>query len=300
MQKQLHVGITGAAGFVGQAVVDALGRAGHSCVAFSRSPERAVRGCAETRRFAVGEPLDLEGLDAVLHLAGESLLGLPSQRKREAIMESRRAGTRALVDGLLAAGPKGPKTLVSASAVGFYGDKGDKIVDEGSPAGAGFLAEVTQVWEAEALRAETGGIRVAILRFGVILGEHGGMIKALHPIFRLGLGATLGSGRQWVAWVDVRDAARMVVFTLENGQVHGVLNVTSPVPLRASDFTWALARRMHCRAPWRIPAWMVRAFFGPLAGMFLDSQRVLPRRAEALGFAFEHRGMGTGPEEETK
>jgi len=300
MQKQLHVGITGASGFLGQAVVEALGRAGHSCVAFSRSPERAVNGCAETRRFAPGEPLDLEGLDAVVHLAGESLLGRPSKRKMAAIMESRQAGTRALVDGMLAAGQGGPKTLVSASAVGFYGNKGDKIIDEGSPAGSGFLAEVAQVWEAEALRAESGAIRVAILRFGVILGEHGGMIQALRPIFRLGLGATLGSGRQWVSWVDVRDAARLAVFATENGKVHGVLNATSPVPLRASDFTWALARRMHCRAPWRLPAWMVRAFFGPMAGIFLDSQRVLPRRVEALGFAFEHRGVGACPEEETK
>ena len=296
MQKQLHVGITGASGFLGQAVVEALERAGHQCVAFSRSPQRSVRGCAEIRRFTPGEPLDLEGLDAVVHLAGESLLGRPSKRKREAIMESRRVGTRALVDGLLAAGARGPKTLISASAVGFYGDAGETIADEGSPAGSGFLAEVTQVWEAEAMRAETGGTRVVILRFGVILGENGGMLKALRPMFRLGLGATMGSGRQWVSWVDVRDAARLAVFALENGQVHGVLNATSPVPLRASDFTWAMARRMHCRAPWRIPAWILRVFFGPMAGIFLDSQRVLPRRAEALGFAFEHRGVGAGAE----
>ncbi|MEI8234130.1 MAG: TIGR01777 family oxidoreductase [Verrucomicrobiota bacterium] len=296
MQKQLQVGITGASGFLGQAVVEALGRAGHRCVAFSRSPERPVHGCAEVRRFAPGEPPDLEGLDAVVHLAGESLMGRPSKRKREAIMESRRAGTHALVDGLLAAGARGPKTLVSASAVGFYGDKGEATVDENAPAGSGFLAEVTQVWEAEARRAETGAARVVILRFGVIVGEHGGMLKALHPVFRLGLGATLGSGRQWVSWVDVRDAARLAVFALENGQVHGVLNATSPVPLRASDFTWAMARRLHCRAPWRIPSWIIRVLFGPMAGIFLDSQRVLPRRAEALGFAFEHRGVGAGAE----
>lgn len=233
MQKQLQVGITGASGFLGQAVAEALGRAGHQCVAFSRSPQRPVRGCTEVRRFAPGEPLNLEGLDAVVHLAGESLMGRPSKRKREAIMESRRVGTRALVDGLLAAGPRGPKTLVSASAVGFYGDKGEAVADEGSPAGSGFLAEVTQVWEAEALRAETGGTRVVILRFGVVLGENGGMLKALRPVFRLGLGAALGSGRQWVSWVDVRDVARLVVFVVENPQARGVFNATSPVPLHS-------------------------------------------------------------------
>lgn len=121
------------------------------------------------------------------------------------------------------------------------------------------------------------------------------MMKALRPMFRLGLGATLGSGKQWVSWVDVRDLARLMVFAVGNAQVHGVLNATSPVPLRNSDFTWALARRFHRRAVFRAPAWGIRLVFGELSGAFLDSQRVLPRRAEALGFQFQHRGVWEQP-----
>jgi len=296
METQLKVGITGASGFVGQAVVKALTRAGHLCVAFSRSPQREVKGCCETRRFRSGAELpDVEGLDAIVHLAGESILGFPSAKKLRKISESRHDGTKTLVDAILQEGCKGPQTLVSASAVGYYGDVGELIADESTPPGLGFLAEVAQVWEAEALRAEAEGVRVAILRFGVVLGEEGGMVKALSPLFRLGLGATLGNGRQWVSWVDVRDAARLAVFAVENPQAHGVFNVTSPVPLRNSDFTWALARRFHRRAVFSVPAWVLKRVFGELSGMFLDSQRVLPRRAEALGFEFEHRGVWEQP-----
>lgn len=297
MQRQFTVGITGASGFLGQAVAAALSGAGHRCVAFSRSPERAVRRCVETRRFVLRELPDLSGLDAVVHLAGEPLIGWPSRKKREAILESRSVGTRAVVEGFFAAGERAPRVLISASAVGFYGNRGDEMLEEDSPAGSGFLAEVTQAWEAEARKVEqTGRTRVVILRFGVIVGEDGGILRAMRPLFRWGLGATLGSGKQWISWVDVRDAARMTVFALEDDRVRGVLNAASPVPLRAADFTWALARRVRGRAPWRIPAWVIRLFAGSMAGVFLDSQRVLPRRAEALGFTFDFRGMGPGTE----
>lgn len=293
--RRMRVGITGASGFVGQAVVKAMRQAGHQCVGFSRHPERAVKGCDETRAFRRGEPLELGGLDAMIHLAGESIFGLPTRQKLRRILESRREGTRAVVDAMLAAGKNGPKIFVSASAVGYYGNTGEPVVDENAPAGTGFLAEVSKVWEAEAMRAQTGGVRVVILRIGVVLGEAGGMMKALRPMFRLGLGATLGSGKQWVSWVDVRDLARLMVFAVGNAQVHGVLNATSPVPLRNSDFTWALARRFHRRAVFRAPAWGIRLVFGELSGAFLDSQRVLPRRAEALGFQFQHRGVWEQP-----
>jgi len=295
METQLKVGITGASGFVGQEVIQSLRQAGHICIGFSRHPERAVKGCDEMRAFRRGEPLDVAGLDAVVHLAGESILGLPTSKKRRRILESRREGTRAVVDALLAAGAGGPKVLVSASAIGYYGDTGEKSVDETAPAGGGFLAEVAKVWEAEALRAEPGGVRVAVLRLGVVLGEGGGMMQALKPLFRMGLGAVLGSGKQWISWVDVRDVARLVLFALENPHVRGIFNATSPVPLRNSDFTWALARRFHRRAVFTVPAWLIKAVFGQLSGLFLDSQRVLPHRAEAMGFHFEHRGVWEQP-----
>lgn len=295
MNPSLTIGITGASGFVGQATVEALRQAGHACVAFSRNPERPVKGCRETRRFQPGEPVEVRGLDAVIHWAGESIFGLPTRRKLDAILTSRREGTRALVDALLQAGADGPRTLVSASAVGFYGNLGEQIADETTPSGTGFLAEVTRTWEAEALRAESGGVRVAILRLGVVLGENGGMMKPLAPLFRHGLGATLGGGNQWVSWVDVRDVARLALFAVENPEARGIFNATSPVPLRNRDFTWSLARRFGSRTFLDAPAWVIRAIAGPLSGAFLDSQRVLPRHAEALGFQFKQRAVSEKP-----
>lgn len=295
MKTPRKVGITGASGFVGRATAEALRQAGHECVGFTRNPERKTGGCQEMRRFRIGEPVNLLGLDAVVHWAGEPILGLPTAQKMRDILESRRQGTRTLVDAMLSAGPGGPRTLVSASAVGYYGNLGEQVADEGTPAGSGFLAEVAQAWEAEARRAESGGIRVVILRLGVVLGESGGLMKALRPLFRLGLGATLGGGNQWVSWVDLRDAARLALFAVETPEAHGVFNATSPVPLRNRDFTWALARRFHRRAVLNAPAWVIRALFGKLAGVFLDSQRVLPRRAEELGFHFEHRSVWEQP-----
>jgi uncharacterized protein (TIGR01777 family) len=244
----LKVGVTGASGFVGRHVVRLLKEHGHEVVAFSRSPDRPVPGCVETRAFGAGREIKVSGLDAVIHLAGESVLGYWTPEKKRRILESRRDGTRALVDAILATGERRPKVLISASAVGFYGDTGDLEVDENAPAGKGFLADVAKVWEQEALRAETGGLRVVLLRIGMVLGDDGGAMKLLKPVFQLGLGAKLGNGRHWVPWVDVVDVAGLAVFSLENSAVRGPVNATAPRPLRNEDFTNSLAKKYHRKA----------------------------------------------------
>jgi uncharacterized protein (TIGR01777 family) len=289
--KKLKVGVTGASGFVGQRVVRLLNEHGHEVVAFTRSPERGVPGCVESRAFGPGREIKVAGLDAVIHLAGESVLGLWTPEKKRKILESRRDGTRALVDAILAVGENRPQVLVSASAVGFYGDTGDREVDEASPAGTGFLAEVAKVWEQEALRAEGGGVRVTLLRIGMVLGDEGGAMKLLKPVFQLGLGARLGDGRHWVPWVDVADVAAMAVFALENKTVSGALNASAPVPLRNVDFTKALARSYGRFAIFAAPAFALRMTLGEMSDVLLSSHRVLPKRAEQLGFKFERREL---------
>lgn len=288
MNSPRIIGITGASGFIGQCVVQTLTQFGHVAVAFSRNPERRVEGCVETRGFDAEREIDVAGLDGIVHLAGESVFGLWTSARRRRIFESRREGTRALVDSISRAGPKGPKVLVSASATGIYGNTREDETDESRPpASAGFLAEVAKAWETEALRAETGGVRVVILRIGLVLGSGGGAMKILSPLFRAGLGGKLGSGQQWVSWIDVSDLGRLFLFAIENPEVHGILNATSPEPIRNAEFTQALARKFHRKAWLRAPEPVLKLLLGDASHLLLDSQRVIPRRAQELGFQYQ-------------
>lgn len=296
---RLSIGITGASGFVGQRVIQAVAHLGHRAIAFSRTPERQVRGCIQTRYFGPEKPgsgrhrikMDVTGLDAIIHLAGESMFGLWTAAKRRRVMESRRQGTRLLVDSILDAGDKAPKVLVSASAIGYYGDTGDREIDESAPAGSGFLANVSKVWETEALRAETAGVRVVIVRIGLVLGRDGGAMSVLRPLFRMGLGAKLGRGQQWVSWVHVSDVARLILFSVENPNVRGVLNATSPSPVRNAEFTEALERKFNRKAWLTAPEPVLKAIMGDFSHALLDSQRVLPRRAEELGYHCQYKKL---------
>jgi hypothetical protein len=176
--------------------------------------------------------------------------------------------------------------LVSASAIGFYGETGDNAVDENSPGGAGFLADVSRAWEAEALKAEVLGVRVAILRIAVVLGR-GGALAAMLPVFRLGLGGRLGSGRQWMSWIHMDDLAALALEAATNDQWSGVFNASAPEPVRNAEFTASLARAVRRPAFLPVPAFALRAALGEFAGELLGSKRVLPRRAEAAGFRFQ-------------
>ncbi len=283
----LKIGITGVTGFLGSHLAETARREGHTVVGFSRDPFHEMPGCAAVRPFTPGH-LSVEGLDAVVHLAGESIAGRWSPTKKERILSSRREGTRALVDALLRTPQeRRPRTLVCASAIGIYGDTGDKEVDEATPPGNSFLAEVARVWEYEALRASEAGVRVIPLRLGVILGRGGGVLRLLRPLYKAGLGAQLGSGRQWVSWVHVRDAARLALFCVENEAVAaGPLNATSPTPLRQAEWASALARHWGRRIHLTAPEPLLRLALGEAAALLLESQRVHPRRAIDLGFAF--------------
>jgi uncharacterized protein (TIGR01777 family) len=280
----MTIGLTGASGFIGAQIISAAKMRGYEVIGFSRRPQQ-IPGCSETRVFGARQPVDLSGCGAVVHLAGEPVFGLWTKKKRRKILASRKLGTRHLVDAILAA-PNPPRVLIAASAVGFYGDTGEQAVDETASAGSGFLAEVTQNWEAEAKRAEQIGVRVVMLRFGIVLGRDGGALELMLPIFRLGAGAVLGTGRQWMSWIHVEDAANLALLAIENEQANGPLNATAPAPRRNSEFTRVLASTLHRPALFRVPAVLLQLTLGDFAHELLDNKRVLPGTATGLGYSY--------------
>ncbi len=279
------VGVTGASGFLGHRVVEEIIKAGARACCYSRNAPPGMQGCTEVRPFRYSG-INVHGVNAIVHLAGESIFGLWTETKKKRILESRRDGTQAVVDSILAAGEDGPKTLICASAIGFYGDTGEQTVDEDAPPGKDFLTEVTQVWEKEALRAESGGVRVVILRFGIILAREGGILKKLRPLFLAGLGSSLGDGRQWVSWIHAGDAANLVLHALRHPGMKGAYNAVAPHPLRQIDFAQALARKWQRKVRFSIPAWLLMATLGELATVMLSSQKVVSKRLQETGFQF--------------
>jgi len=275
----MNIGITGGTGFIGHAVTQAATERGDSVVLFSR------RGGQGRRAFSLTSPMDVTGCEGLVHLAGESILGLWTREKRRRILESRVEGTRRLVEGIAAA-PVKPRVLVSASAIGYYGDTGDRIVDETSPAGTGFLAEVAQAWENEAMKAEACGVRVVRLRIGFVLGRDGGAMKLIKPVFRLGLGGRLGSGRQWMSCIEIADLAAMVVRCLHDDLISGPVNAVMPEPVTNEEFTRAVARAVRRPGLFPVPAVVLRVALGDLSHLLLDSQRVVPGVAKLQSWTY--------------
>ena len=282
--EPVKIGILGARGYVGTRLSKMAVAAGHSIVPFSRA------GAAGFRQILADGPLDFSGLDAVVNLAGEPIVGLWTKSKKNEILRSRVDTTRHVVESLR---PGGPRVLLNASAIGFYGDTGESEVAESSPAGSGFLAEVCQAWEAAAKPAENLGVRTVLLRIGFVTGP-GGAMRLIAPIFKLGLGGKLGSGRQWMSCIHVDDVAAMILWALENQAVSGPLNAVNPTPVRNSEFTQILARVLHRPAFLPSPAFALRLALGELSHLMLDSACVLPAKALALGYRHRHPTLEDG------
>ena len=279
----MHIGLTGATGFIGGKIIDLALRRGHEIVAFTRDPRRAIPGC-EMRAFSLERAPDIAGCEAIIHLAGEPAIGLWTAAKKRRIVESRVLGTRRVVEAINAAREK-PEVLLSGSAIGFYGDRGEEELTETAPAGTGFLAATTQAWEAEAQRAE--GVRLVTLRTSIVLGKNGGALKLMTRIFQLGLGGPLGDGRQWMSWIHLEDLAQLALFAIENLDLRGPLNGSAPWPVRNAEFTRTLARTLRRPAFLRVPAFALRAALRDFARELLDSKRVLPAAALDHGFRFQ-------------
>jgi hypothetical protein len=235
------------------------------------------------------EAAALEGFDAVIHLSGANLAARrwTAEYRRE-IVASRVESTRALAT-MLASLRQKPRTFVAASAIGFYGDRGDEVVDESSSSGTGFLAEMCRAWEDATAPAEAAGMRVTHMRFGVALAPHDGALAKMLPLFRLGLGGRLGSGEQWVSWIALRDLVAAVLFVLDSNELAGAVNLTSPQPVTNTELTRALAQVLHRPAVLPAPAFALRIALGPMADEALMlSTRVAPARLVDAGFRFEY------------
>jgi uncharacterized protein (TIGR01777 family) len=232
-----------------------------------------------------------EGSDAVVHLSGSNIAARWTAATRRAIRESRIDATRTLVTALSRL-ERAPRVLVSASAIGIYGDRGDELLTEASAPGTGFLAELAREWEAEAERASSFGVRVVSLRLGVVVGAGGGMLASLVPLYRWGLGGAPGNGRQWLSWVAIEDAVRAAVMALDQDALHGPLNVVAPEPVTAGAFAQALGRELGRPVFALAPAPLLRLAFGAMADeVLLASQRVRPAGLLARGFVFRRPSL---------
>ncbi|MGO8750924.1 MAG: TIGR01777 family oxidoreductase [Thermoguttaceae bacterium] len=261
---------------------------GNEIVRLVRNPATAVSGdVLWDPQAGKIDSTGLEGIDAVVHLAGENVAaGRWNAAKKERIRSSRVDGTRLLCQ-TLARLTRPPRVLASASAIGYYGDRNDEDLDERSPSGGGFLAGVCRDWEAATEPAAGAGIRVVRMRFGAVLSPLGGAMAALIPIFRAGLGGRLGSGRQYFSWVTLDDALAAIRFALQGDSLDGPINVTSPEPVTNRRFTDALGHALHRPTIFPVPAFVLRATLGAMADeMLLSSARVLPRKLLGAGFAF--------------
>jgi uncharacterized protein (TIGR01777 family) len=295
----MKIVVTGGTGLVGSALVPALTAAGHRVTVLTRSPQAGAP--AELAWRPDGEPLPagparqaLSEADAVVHLAGASLAGrrwTPSYR--EEIMRSRVLGTRTVVETLRRVSPR-PSLLLSASAVGYYGDRGDEVLTEDAGPGQDFLAQVSTAWEKAAEEAQHVGVRVVCLRTGVVLDAREGALPALARPFRLYVGGPLGDGRQWLSWITKGDLVRLILFLLGTPDVAGPVNAVAPEPVPNAVFSRALAQALG-RPSWlRLPAPVLRAALGEMAELLLlESQRAVPERLLTLGFPFEHRDIAT-------
>ena len=290
----MRVAVTGATGTIGRAVVEALVARGDSVVALSRdAPSAEKRLGAGVEAVGWPEPKAspppaeaLSGVDGVLHLLGEPVAQRWSDSARAEIRDSRVLGTRMLVDGLRAAEPR-PRVLVSQSASGYYGPRGDERVDERQRAASGdFLADVVVAWEAEARRAEELGVRVALMRTGVVLSEGGGALEKMLPPFKMGVGGPVAGGRQFVPWVHVDDVAAAMLFALDTDGASGPINLAAPEPVTNAQLSKALGRVLRRPAVMPVPGFALRLLYGEMASIVTTGVRMVPGRLDELGYEF--------------
>jgi len=287
----MQIAISGASGFVGRHLTKVLEASGHSVLRLGRS----AKGPGQRQWDPMAGPPDLKTdppLDAVIHLAGEPVSQRWSQKVKDRIRDSRVIGTRHMVEAIRNLAVK-PKVLVNGSATGWYGDGGDRVLDESEAAGNGFLADVCREWEAEADAAAKLGVRVVKIRTGIALGPDGGALAKMLLPFRLGLGAKLGDGKQWMSWIHIDDLTGMMQFAAENEKASGAWNGVAPAPATNAAFTKELAAALHRPAIFTAPEFLVKLGAGEMAQIVFASQRCSPKAPQAAGFEFRYPELGS-------
>jgi uncharacterized protein len=292
----MNVTISGATGLIGGAIIERLKARGDTVTVLSRNPDTATSrlGVAAEHWDPLAGPAPaaaLAGRDAVVHLAGEPVAQRWSERAKRAIAESRSAGTRNLVAGIAAAEPR-PAALVSASGVGYYGPRGDEPLAEDADPGSDFLAQVCAEWEREALAAREHGVRVVVMRTGVVLDAAGGALEKMLTPFKLGVGGPVAGGDQYMPWIHVGDVAGMYVRAAEDASWSGAFNLSAPEPVTNRAFSKALGSALHRPALLPVPALALRLLYGQMAEIVTEGQRAVPAHALERGYEFEHPDLG--------
>lgn len=284
----MHILLTGGTGLIGRALCRHWLQQGHQLTVWSRRPEQVAALCGDAVR-GIGwlEELAEEPLDAVVNLAGAPIADRPWTRKRKALLWASRIGLTEQLLAWLQSREHKPQVLLSGSAVGWYGDGGERELHEDSPpVSEDFAAQLCGAWEETAQRAEELGIRVVLLRTGLVLAADGGLLKRLLLPFKLGLGGPLGNGRQWMPWIHLSDQVALIDFLLQQEQANGPYNACAPTPERNRAFSQALGRELHRPAFMPAPAFVLRVLLGELSVLLLGGQRAMPTRLQAAGFSF--------------
>ncbi len=291
----MKVFITGGSGFVGSNLTRELTKRGHQVSILTRQAKSNTNLPTEAT-YVTGDPnapgpwqKEIAGHDLIINLAGASIFTRWSAENKQKIRDSRINTTHHLVDALEMAAPENrPKTLLSTSAVGFYGDHGDELLTEETAAGDDFLARVAWAWEAEAERATDLGLRVVCCRFGIVLGKKGGALSKMLPLFKFGLGSPLGHGRQWFPWIHEKDLAGIFTFLVENPEIEGPVNCVSPNQVTNTELSQSLALQLGKKMfPLKVPAFALKTIMGEMASILLSGQRVAPTQLDKAGYQFE-------------
>ena len=285
----MRVIISGASGLLGTALTRALRNEGHETVALLRRAPRA--GEVQWDAYKPLDPAKLAGCDAVVHLAGKNIAGRWTEEFKREVLESRSITTKILATAAAESFRRTgqPRVFVSASGIGYYGNRGEEVLTEESRAGTGFLAEVCKQWEAATAPAREAGVRVVSLRIGVVLARDGGALKPMLLPFRLGLGGRIGSGQQWWSWIELDDVIGAMLFALENDSLQGAVNAVAPAAARNSEFVKALGRALHRPTIFPLPEFVIRTVMGQMGEeLLLTSAHAVPRKLEDAGYAFRH------------
>jgi len=290
----MRIAVSAASGQIGSALTRDLEAGGADVVRLVRREARTPAEISWNPLEAGGlSPAAMRGIDAVIHLSGAPIAPRRWTSARKAVLRASRIRSTTTIAAAMAGAEPRPGVLLCASAAGYYGITGERIVDESAPAGQGFLAGLVRDWEAAAEPARAAGIRVASFRSGAVLSPKGGLLGSLLPPFRLGLGAKIGSGRQYLSWISITDEVRAIEFLLRSADASGPFNLTAPVPVTNAEFTRALAGALGRPAAFTLPPAALKVALGEVTDELLGSARVVPARLQAAGFRFDHPDIAT-------